>query len=90
MELGSSAKKFPDSQAGHRVAQVGRDFTKRFEHEPPLAKPRMGYCEPRLFHNLLPYENQIEIERPRSVRVRSGSPGVRLDRVQRVEQFAGR
>ena len=70
----------------HRIAQLGRDLRERLQHETPLAEPRMRHDQSRLVNDLLAKQDQIQIERPRRVRIRALPPPLALDREQGVQQ----
>jgi hypothetical protein len=85
-----SSNQLADRLAGHRIAQLGRNFGERFQHEPPIPEPRMWYLQTWYIDDGISKQHQIEIERPRSVDIRAPAIARALDFQQRVQQVARR
>jgi len=74
--------------AGDGIAKTGRDLRERFQYEPPFAESRVRDDETRFIDHRLPEKNQIEVERPRRVAMRTLAPAFLLDGHQGVEQLS--
>jgi hypothetical protein len=81
-------EEFRDGQPGDRIAQIGSHGRQRLEDEPPLAEPRVRHAQPGLVEDVVPREDEIDVERAGRVRPRPRAPVRALDGVQRVEDFA--
>ena len=77
-----------NGQLCHRVDEVRRDLAERIEHEPSLAKARMGHLQIHVIHDFLTSQDQIEVERSRRAGIGAGPAGRTLDGAQRLEDFA--
>lgn len=58
------------SVSRHRIHPIRRDLGQWLQHEQPVAKPEVRNVNIRLFDDLSPVQNQIDIERPRRTRIR--------------------
>ena len=70
----------------HRIDQRRRNLGERTEHEPAFAKSWVRNGQPRLVDHDVAKQNQIEIERPRRLRVRPFAPSRPFDRQQGIEE----
>src|SRR6516165_3574260 len=74
----------------NRIDEIGRDLQERLKYEPALAKPRMRHDEPRFVDDGIAEQNQIEIERPRSVLKRTLASSLAFDGMQKGQELARR
>ena len=84
------AEQLVDRSPRHRVDPIRGDFGERFQHEAPLAEARVRHDEPWLVEDVHPVENQIQVERPRRIRIGALAPELPLGLEQRLEERARR
>ena len=75
---------------GHGIAQIGFQFGERFQNEAALSEAWMRNLQIRLVYYVIPSQNQVQVERPRSALGRASPAGRRFDRSQGLEQLPRR
>ena len=88
--LSQSAKQLDRGLTENRVDDVGGDFDQRTENESPIRQPRMRHGQPRLVDDLVPEEQQIEIDRSRAILDATFPTELFFDRKQGFEQLLRR
>ena len=73
------------------MIEAGSEFEERLEGESPLGEARVRDAQPRLVHGLVPVQEQVEVDRPRSIAWAVARPSqLALDREQPVEELPRR
>ena len=80
----------PHRQTCDRIDQVWCDLSERLQHEEALTKSSVRYCECAVIDDLVAVQNQVQIQRPRCIRVRPLTSSLGLDVLKRSEQIVGR
>ena len=86
---GQSREQLARALAEHRVHELGPDLDQRLEHEAPLGEPRVRQHRVGRAASRLAEEEDVDVDRARTVRLAAHAPELVLDRETRLKQRLG-